>query len=430
LLTENAALNSVVSTRISSSKGQAIGRSIVLAVTILLSLYLQFGIAWQYRRSINEGSPDFRNLYTAGKIVDSGRADQLYNRDLQEQVQKSIFGGSVKGEFNFLPYIHPPFEAIVYALLALMPYVAAFWTVWVCNVLLAYVSLLILRSQVPNLHKGFGLVIIAMSIFKPLLTTEMQGQDSIVILLLFIACFVSVARERYALAGVAIGLACCKPQQALLLLFLILIFIPRARWRILVACGLTCLSMIAVSAATIGVKATLGFPRAVRVFAALYDDTKDRSRVMPNIRGLMFSLLEARVSHHSILLIIQIISGLVLVLTIMVLSRKTRSDMGLRFALAVTTVVLVAFYGYAHDFTPLLLPLILVWNFLAGTGVKTWNQRLLAASVLILICGGVLSILPPPVIACTTIFFFALLCMEIFTLDSKGAFETPSEALA
>ena len=423
-------MNSVVSIQIPSSRGQAIGRSILLGVAVLLSLYLQFGIAWQFRQNINEGSPDFRNLYTAGKIVDSGHADQLYDRALQERVQKSLFGASVQGDFNFLPYIHPPVEAIAHALLALLPYFAAFWTLWVCNVLVAYISVLILRSQVPNLHKAFGLLIIAMSMFKPLLTAEMQGQDSIVILLLFIACFVSLARERYLLAGVAIGLACCKPQQALLLLLLVLILIPRSRWRLLLAFGFTCLSMIVVSAATVGVKATLGFPRAVRVFSALYDDTKDRARVMPNIRGLMLSLLDSRLSHHSIVLVIQIVSGAVLVSTIWALRRKTQSDIGLRFALAVTCVVLVAFYGYIHDFTPLVLPLILVRNFLTGVGIKTWNQRLLAASVLILLCGGVLSILLPQVLACITILFFVLLYRELYTFNGKTAVVTSREALA
>ena len=401
----------------------------MLGVAILLGFYFQFGIAWQYRASINEGSPDFRNFYTAGKIIASGHADQLYDRDLQAQVQKSLFGASVKGDFNFLPYIHPPFEAIAYALLALLPYTQAFWTLWACNVLLAYACVLILRSQIPNLHKAFGLVILAMSIFKPLLTAEIQGQDSIFILLLFIVCLVSLSRERYLLAGAAIGLACCKPQQALLLL-LILMVISKSRWRILLAVGLTCLSMIAVSAATVGVKATLGFPRAVRVFSALYSDTKDRANVMPNIRGLMVSLLDSRMSHHSVLLVIQIISAVVLVLTLWVLRRKAESDVGLRFALAVTCVVLVAFYGYAHDFTPLLLPLLLVWNFLAGEGVTTWNQRLLAACVVILICGGLLSILPPQVMACVTLLFFAFLWRELYASERKTEAATPREALA
>jgi hypothetical protein len=277
-------LISALSFQISSSKGQAIGRSILLGVAVVLSLYLQFGIAWQFHQKINGGAPDFRNLYTAGKIVASGHADQLYDRDLQENVQKSLFGAPTQDNFNFLPYIHPPFEAIGYALLALMPYSAAFWTLWVCNLLLAYASVSILYSQVSNLHKAFGLLILAMSIFKPLLTAEIQGQDSIFILLLFVVCFVSLTRKWHLLAGAAIGLSCCKPQQALLLLF-ILVITSRSRWRLLLAFSVTCLSMTVVSVATVGLKATLGFPLALRVFSALYDDTKDRANIMPNIRG-------------------------------------------------------------------------------------------------------------------------------------------------
>jgi hypothetical protein len=130
------------------------------------------------------------------------------------------------------------------------------------------------------------------------------------------------------------------------------------------------------------------------------------------------------------LLVIQIISGVVLISTIWVLHRNAESDMGLRFALAVTCVVLVAYYGYAHDFTPLLLPLLLVWNFLAGEGVNTWNRRLLAACVLILICGGVLSVLAPPVLGGVTILFFVLLCRELYTFNCRIALEPPREALA
>jgi hypothetical protein len=345
--------------------------------------------------------------------VDEGKGDHLYDRSLQASVQKTFVAPSLQNDFNFLAYIHPPFEAMVYGLLALMPYPTAFWTFWVCNLLLAYASVLILRPQMPFLYEGFGLAFLAMALFKPLLTAEIQGQDSIVMLFLVIACYLGLVHDRPLLAGFSLGLACCKPQQALLLLLLVMITSTQ-RWRIFAGFMAACASLAAVSVLTVGWKATVGYPHAVKVFASLYDEVNDHPNTMPNVRGLTLSVLQGRVSHQSLMAIVEIVSAIALIVTVWILRSRRHAEIQIRFSVLVSCVLLIAFYGYSHDFTPLLLPVLLMWNFLAREGLNSFHRKLLAGCLAVLVCGGLLSILSSQVLGCMVLLFWALLWMELY----------------
>ena len=411
-------MNSVSSVQEVASRSIALRRSIVAMVAILLGVLLQCGIAWELRANINAGYPDFRNFYTAGKIVAAGQGDLLYDRALQAKVQKTFVAPSIRGDFNFLPYIHPPFEAIAYGLLARMPYATAFWTLWVCNLLLAYACVLILRPQIPYLHEAFGLVLLGTSLFKPLMTAAIQGQDSILMLFLVIACYLGLVHRRPGLAGIALGFACFKPQQCLLFLLLVLVISER-RWRVLAGFAGSAASLVVAAAVGVSWKATVGYPAAVRVFTSLYDEVKDGARSMPNVRGLTLSLLQGRVPHQTITAVIAVISTAILLATIWILYRSSHAELPLRFAALVTCVLVVSFYGYSHDFTPLLLPILLVWNFLAREGLGTPQRKLIGASLFVLICGGLASILLPQVLGCLCLLLLGLIGWELYQAPSQ-----------
>lgn len=391
----------------------------------MLGVLLQFGAAWLLKENIKAGFSDFRNFYTAGKIVNEGKGDQLYDRSLQAQVQNTFVAPSLRGASHFLAFIHPPFEAIAYGLLARMPYVTAFWTLWACNLLLAYASLLILRAQIPFLHPLFGLVILAMALFMPLLTAEIQGQDSILTLLLVIACYLSLVRGRPLLAGFFLGMACFKPQQALLMLLLVMITTP-GRWRTFAGFAASCSSLVAASALVVGWKATIGYPHAVKVFTSLYDEVNDHPNAMPNVRGLTLSLLQGRVSHQWIMIVIEAMSAIILILTVWILYSRRHTELQIRFSVLVSCVLLIGFYEYSHDFTPLLLPILLIWNFLAREGLRSWSRKVLAACLVVLVCGGLLSILLPQVLGCLVLLVWALLWRELYRVDREPIFGVAS----
>jgi hypothetical protein len=400
---------------ISSPRSGAVRRVIITAIALLVGVLLQIGTAWMLKANIDAGFSDFRNFYTAGKIVDQGQGDRLYDRSLQAEVQRTFVAPSLRGDANFLPFIHPPFEVLVYAPLARLPYATAFWILWGCNLLFAYIAVFLIQPQIPILHESFGLVLLALALFKPLLTAEIQGQDSIWMFLLIVLCYLGLVHGRPLLSGFALGLACCKPQQGLLLLLLVLI-ITSKRWRFVAGSAAAFASLLLASLLAVGWKATIGYPHAVKVFTSLYDEINDHPDAMPNIRGLTLSLLQGRVSHQIITDVIAIISAIILILTIWMLWSRRHSELPIRFALLVTCVLLTGFYEYSHDFTLLLLPVLLIWNVLAREGLHSWDRKILAGSIGLLILGGVVSILLPLVLGCTVLLVWGVLWVQLYRI--------------
>src|SRR5258708_34276576 len=73
------------------------------------------------REGIKRGYPDFTIFYTAGTILRQGLGHQLYDRKVQYEVQES-FTGHIAFRKGPLPYNHPPFEALIFVPLTLLPY--------------------------------------------------------------------------------------------------------------------------------------------------------------------------------------------------------------------------------------------------------------------------------------------------------------------
>ena len=107
---------------------------------------------WAVRDRIARGDPDFTVFYTAVNILREGRGAELYNASTQDAVQRQFTANSDirRGP---LPYIHPPFEALVFLPLTFLPYTAAF-VVWnLINVGMLSGVWLLLRSSVEVLRR-------------------------------------------------------------------------------------------------------------------------------------------------------------------------------------------------------------------------------------------------------------------------------------
>ena len=105
---------------------------------------------WQAHDPILQGYVDFASFYTAGRIVQSGQSPRLYDPALQWKVQQE-FASTVKIRRGPLPYVRPPFEALVFLPLAYLTYPTA-CVVWMAlkTVLLLAIPFLLPRED----HKG------------------------------------------------------------------------------------------------------------------------------------------------------------------------------------------------------------------------------------------------------------------------------------
>src|SRR5215470_3096116 len=114
---------------------------------ILGLLPLVFGlqlIIWiVYLPAALRGNADFRNCYTAGLILKSGQGHRIYDYRLQKEIQDSVISKSPM----VLPYVHLPYEALLFVPLALLTYRNAYLCILALNLLCLFGCYRMLRKK-------------------------------------------------------------------------------------------------------------------------------------------------------------------------------------------------------------------------------------------------------------------------------------------
>ena len=398
---------------------------LALGIAVLLSYYAV--ILLQQRQSLFAGASDFSSFYAAGRLVDSGAASLVYDRAAQRQMQSQLFP-TLASRQGPLPFIHAPFELLIFAPLALLSYSHAVIAWYTCNLVLLISVPLVLRKQLPVVRSNVFYALLALIFFLPANIALLQGQDSILLLLLFALAFVQLSSGRDARAGCVLALATFKPQ--LVLPILLLMAIAR-KWKLLIAFFETGLVLLGISIALVGWRAVVTFPRFLMQFnrlpagvAGAYPET------MPNLRGLLDGALGSTISPAAMqFALVGFSVFLLLLVTVACLSdngtlipsepvlrnagRRPYSGCSsgisdINFALLMVATLLVAYHLNMHDLALFLLPIFLVTNHLAG-------RHLTPARLVLGIMSGLLvilpSLLPPPqfIAAAALLFLIALL---------------------
>src|SRR5689334_3251326 len=89
---------------------------------------LNLGVLWYGRGYMVQGYGDFAAFYTAGRLLKRGQAAKLYDAKHESDIQLE-FASNVTIRRGPLPYIRPPFQAILFLPLAWLGYPYAFF-VW------------------------------------------------------------------------------------------------------------------------------------------------------------------------------------------------------------------------------------------------------------------------------------------------------------
>src|ERR1700737_2616415 len=125
-----------------------------LALYFSALIVLHGDVLGRARQSIPEGLPDFSGSYTAGLLLRDGYGSRLYDDDLQESVQRSFSPLAVQKRGTILPYLHLPYEALLYAPLARFSYLTAY-AIWLAvNLALLCAIPLLLRERLEALGKA------------------------------------------------------------------------------------------------------------------------------------------------------------------------------------------------------------------------------------------------------------------------------------
>jgi hypothetical protein len=308
---------------------------------------------------------DFPEFYAAAKIVSAGRGHELYQSATQEEFQIRHFGG-VGPYFN-----HPPFETLLYLPFAFCPPPYAHWLWFVFSLGLLFAVAWRLKGYV---LKGFrwSVVLLAYLMFIPLLLDFLQGQDSVLLLLVLASTFVALKNGQEFAGGCLLACGLFKPHLVLPVLFALL---PGAGRKLLAGFASVSIILLLISLEICGWNVLSAYPQFVWQSRSL-PLAGIHVEQMANLHGLIVRLFP----HSAPLELGLTMAGSILILWLairgwMAAAKYTDRTADLGFANLVMAASLVSYHLSPHDLTILLLPLTLIFNYvLLATGIPTWMR--------------------------------------------------------
>jgi glycosyl transferase family 87 len=311
---------------------------------------------------LRDGYQNFTIFYAAARMVRGGQSSVLYDLSAQYRAQQE-FAPNVLIRRAALPYNHPPFEALLFLPFTFLPYVPAYLLWTLLNGTMVAASLLLLRRQfveIGNLPLAF--LVLAATGFVPVVSGVVQGQDSVLLLFLFVVALTAMEKGNDAAAGAALAAGLFKFNLVLPLAFLLAL----RRWRLL-------LGFVPVAAVLGGVSlAMVGWHGAIRYVQLLLrlENTGAGGSIvggdMPNLRGMISSLAGGHAGTS--LMPITIACSAAVLLIAWWRMGPIRDSVRFPFLLATVATILVSYHTLTYDLS-LLLPVTLL--LFAAPGVES-----------------------------------------------------------
>lgn len=358
----------------------------MLVLCFSATILLHGNVLWRARRSIPEGLPDFSGDYTAGRILLEGHGSRLYDDVLQESIQRSFSPRAVQKRGTILPYIHLPFEALLYAPLAHFSYLTAY-AIWMgVNLVLLSSIPFLLRRRLAVLGKApLYLWLLACFAFFPIFIALIQGQDSILLLFLYCLAWRSLEHGSEFVSGSWLALGLYKYQ--LVVPFFLMWW---RRQRMVVAFLFVAVLLGLVSGAITGWSSLLSYPRYVW---GTEHDLKYGFNNLPglttNLRGLISGMVPAAYPGIEAGLIV-FFSAIVLLLMLHSAAGSSSDGREVRralFALGLVGTVLLSYHLYVHDLSLLFLAIVLILELLLSNPLLSKGMKAtLQVSIALLFC--------------------------------------------
>ncbi len=297
---------------------------------------------------VRNGHVDFRNLYVAGWMLRSGYAQQLYDYGSQKDFQDSL----VSREEVALPFIRPAYQALLFAPFSYLGFRAAYLCFLLFNLGLVGLCFCLMRPRMHWLKCLHPAAPLAIFTFPPLAVALFQGQDSIFLLTLLCIAVVALDKHKPMSAGMLVGLGLFKFQIVIPIAVLFMIW---RKWKFLLGFILSASLLSIASTLLVGTRASAFYVRSlisIGTSKGLSSGLTLQVSHMANLHGLIFGLFGTHISRNLSLCAIAVLSAVVLLL-----SAKYRALGGDALAFAIITSVLVSYYMFIHDLSPLLIPL-------------------------------------------------------------------------
>ncbi len=201
---------------------------------------------------------DYVAFYSAGKLVLEGNGSDIYDIDTLAAKEHEVMGREVGGT-GTLAFFNPPFVALFYAPLALLPVgTAAFVLLLVNLILLAIAGAMLHRSLgICNLWVSAAFWIAVVS-FESVFWLVGHNQVSMFLVLGFLGFYSFQRQSKPMLSGFALALLLIKPQAALLAL---VILVWKRQWTTLAPFLAVAAALVLASIAVSGPSVLWDYPR-------------------------------------------------------------------------------------------------------------------------------------------------------------------------
>jgi hypothetical protein len=337
---------------------------------------------------------DFRQAYTAAYLVRSGRAHELYLYNSQKEVQDQL----VSPQPQALPFVSPGYEALLLSPLAFFKFRTAYLIFLGVNLVSLGACFTLLRPWMTHLQAVFRWLPSAMFLgFLPIAAALIEGQDSILLLMLLTLAFVFAARQSDFPAGLVTGLAFFKFPIVLPIAFLLLIW---RRWRFVAGFAVSIIAVVSLSMWITGISQTRLYVESLISIAGLRPASNGLAmypvnwRMMANMHGLTAGITAGLVSGSWLSALTILVSAMVLVWTA-IRGLQVNGTSGL-LLLAIPCSLLVAHHTYMHDLSVLLLPtVVLLDDFLPAEAGGTKRERMIARAVALTFAAPVIESFAP-----------------------------------
>ena len=307
---------------------------------------------------------DFRAFYGAGWLL-LHHPTQLFDLSVQTAVQNIVVCPMYRG----VPFYHPAYEALLYAPFSLLSYRSAYIAFVVFSLLLL---LLCYRLAPPAADPRIARVPRSLLLFLcfPAFMGVVEGQDSIVFLVLACLLWRALDSGRDRTAGILLALGLFKLQIALALLFFLVLYLPAPRRKRLLLSWLP--STAAVALTCLLITGPQGMMTWLRLLASSSVASHESHHVqaaiavypkaMPTLNGLLYvcgtRFLPTRLSFA-----LDVFLSILVLAAAVYLVRQVRGkprSTPVAFCAAVAAALLLAPHLYLYDYVLLLFPVLLL----------------------------------------------------------------------
>jgi hypothetical protein len=330
-------------------------RSLLLAAALLWMAIINGVVLWNTRVRILRGYADFASFYSAGLLVRRGLGTELYNPRALWNLQRE-FAAEVETRRGPLPYIRPPFEALLFYLFTAWSYTTAlfFWTIFKLALLTAIPFVIIRERPWEEAFPIWTVGFLTLGTF-PAFMDLLMGQDAPLLVFFFAVAFWQLDTNKDFAAGVVLGLALFKFQ---LVIPVVVILWIAGRKKVVPGFAMSALVVLLISAAIVGWRGLLHYPS----YLLALNRTAGGGMIFPenqiNLRGLLIFFV-GRVPYPGRIHWALAPVALAAVVGAGLAWRKAGKDrMAEGFGLAIIVAITTSYYAYDYDLLLLMIPLL------------------------------------------------------------------------